>query len=332
MHQILLPFLLIFYQEVLAKKEAKSILTKPDFAPYCIAKDICWPDCQCTSTENCEIIPLSKHTKEKILMILNQKRQIQTRGEAIPSGMNMLIYDHQLEQVSECWAAKCENTYSECFRTEIFEETSQAVGQITLDENIDPLPNHWIRIVDNWFGEFTSLSFEIIGSLPQGDFVEKIHNFAQLSSDKVLNVGCAWSLSGNKITFVCTFGPRGPISGEPVYKIGELCTECFIGYKCNYEKPFENLCKKIDINNTSEETTTMEVTTSESIIKATVFEENNDTKPMSRLSRATIIDPEDEKNFNILWIFALGLILLILVVLIIFALFYVLRLGVAASC
>ncbi|XP_045467747.1 venom allergen 5-like [Harmonia axyridis] len=330
MHQFI--FLLLTFSHVTFNlKSTEPKLMKPDFAPYCVTRDICWPDCECTISTSCEIIPMSKRTKEKVLKFMNQKREMQASGEPAPAGMPMLTYNHQLEEVSKCWAAKCENLYSECFQTERFAETSQSVGQITLDENVDPGPNLWLKMIDIWFSESISLSHETLTNFPAGRLGERIHNFAQMVSDRVLYVGCSWSVKGSTVTFVCTFGPRGPTQGEAIYRAGEICTGCLKGYICNFQKPFRGLCKRVQPE-TEIIVTTLEITTETAIAKKVPLEDH--TKSSSKLFKATVHDPDTDKevDFTILWLFALGLILLVLICVIVFVLYYVLRLSTITSC
>lgn len=226
-------------------------IVKPNYVPYCTTRDKCKPACSCQVAPNCVVLDLDDITRKNILNYHNQIRDIQSAGEPIPGGMTMLQYDDNLEQISKCWAARCEDEYSECFITSKFNETSQAAVQITLQAGSDPKISLLMQMMNSWLGQAKVISAETLSDMPAGDDGEKIHNFAQLLSDRILYLGCAWSRNEQVLTFVCTYGPRGPIQGEPIYKIGKLCTLCPENYACDYVKPFSRLCKASHIKTTT---------------------------------------------------------------------------------
>lgn len=182
--------------------------------------------------------------RESILFYHNQIRQIQTNAEPESGGMIMLQYDMQLEEISQCWALRCDNEYSSCFMTPRYPETSQSVIQLLTDGTKTVNTFFWVQILNFWLGETKSLSADSITVMPGGEKGDKLHNYAQLLGDNIRSVGCAWSTSNGTVTFVCTYGPRGPIWGEPIYKTGKPCTMCPEGFSCNNSRPFQNLCKE----------------------------------------------------------------------------------------
>lgn len=186
---------------------------------------------------------MDENIRGSILFYHNQIRDIQTTAEPQPAGMTLLEYDMELEEISICWAARCDNEYSECFITPRYAETSQSVIQLVLEEGQQPNVFLWMQVMNEWLGHVRSLSAETIQSVPAGSEGEKLHNYVQIMSDKILAIGCAWSLLNNILTMVCTYGPRGPMQGESVYKTGYPCSLCPGGYACDYVNPFEQLCK-----------------------------------------------------------------------------------------
>lgn len=209
---------------------------------------MCKPACNCSSAPNCSPLEMNDKMRQNIVSYMNQIREIQTKGEPQPAGLSMLEYDKQLEEISACWAMKCENEHSECFYTPRFSETSQNVGVRTGKErNI----NLWYDVINSWFGEIKTLNAGMLSNLPSGETGLKMHNFAQLLSERIRFVGCSWSVSPEWVLIVCTFGPRGPLQGQPIFKTGPPCSACSAGYECDYMKPFEQLCKRKDQRSSS---------------------------------------------------------------------------------
>lgn len=236
-----------------AKRQKTKTLMKPSFIPYCVTRDVCKPVCDCAIYENCELLEMNADVRNRILISLNTARSVQTKGEPQASGMPKLIYDMELEEISKCWTARCENEYSECFRTPYFEETTQTVGLLPLDLNLTELPlDYWDRTIQIWLGEVRKTTAEVVSSLPAGKKGEDVHSYAQILADRILRVGCAWSrlvptgTTGEQpsLIFVCSFAPRGPRQGEQIYKTGKACSTCTEGYQCDYKEPFEFLCKE----------------------------------------------------------------------------------------
>lgn len=229
-------------------------LMKPSFIPYCTTRDRCQPACSCEIVPDCEVLSMDNSTRESILFYLNQIRDIQSKAEPQPGGMAMLKYSAELEELSKCWAARCEDEYSECFMTPTYQETSMSVTQIQLDQGEQPSNILWIKVLNYWLGNTKYLSVETLNSLPAGEKGESLRNYAQLMSDQILSVGCAWSKKDAFLTCICTYGPRGPLQAEPIYRAARPCTLCPISYACDNEKPFENLCKEVIIPTVTEET------------------------------------------------------------------------------
>ncbi|KAL3277086.1 hypothetical protein HHI36_012444 [Cryptolaemus montrouzieri] len=222
-----------------------TIYMKPSYTPYCAATVACKSICSCKTYSSCSVLSMNETIRDSILFYHNQVRQIQSVAEPQPSGMTMLQYDMQLEELSTCWAAKCSNEYSECFLTSKFSETSQSVVQLILEGGESPNTFLWMQMMKYWLDQAQSISIGTMSILPGGKEYEKVHNFAQLLSDHIQFVGCAWSLLDNLLTFVCTYGPRGPRSGETIYRIGDACSLCPRNYECDFKKPFPQLCKQI---------------------------------------------------------------------------------------
>ncbi|KAL3267051.1 hypothetical protein HHI36_011193 [Cryptolaemus montrouzieri] len=230
-------------------------LMKPSFIPYCVTRDVCKPVCDCAIYEDCEILEMNADVRNRILVALNQARSIQTKGEPQASGMPKLVYEMELEEISKCWSARCEDEYSECFRTPFYTETTQTVGLLPLDIQVSELPlDYWDRTIQIWLGEVRKTNAEVVSSLPAGKRGEDVHSYAQILADRIHKVGCAWSrlvpTGGSSeqpsLIFVCTFAPRGPRQGEAIYKTGKACTTCHDGYQCDNKKPFEFLCKDVN--------------------------------------------------------------------------------------
>ncbi|KAL3277085.1 hypothetical protein HHI36_012443 [Cryptolaemus montrouzieri] len=218
---------------------------RPNFVPYCNVEEKCISVCTCDFFPNCSLLPMDENVRESILFHHNQLREIQTGAEPTPAGMAVLQYDFQLEEVSKCWAARCDNEFSSCFITPQFPETSQSVLKLVLEDGKEPSDFSWIQILNYWLNQVKSVSVQSIDRYPDGEAGERLHNYAQLLSDKILFVGCAWSMLKDAMTFVCTYAPRGPIRGEAIYKVGKSCSSCPLGYRCIDTNPFRKLCKKV---------------------------------------------------------------------------------------
>lgn len=215
---------------------------KPNF-DYCSQSSICEEACSCSS-EKCLLLPMDDTTREDILLHHNRIRNLQTKNLPQPSGLALLEYDPELEDVSSCWASRCEAETSDCFYTPNFSGVSQTVGQIILEE--DDLPNSelWIQIMNTWLVILEELPLEMLYTKNENIDISE-HNLAQLLSDRILYVGCAWGISNSWIFFVCSYGPRGPKPGGNIYRIGDTCSTCPDDYMCSYMEPFDTLCKSI---------------------------------------------------------------------------------------
>ncbi|KAL3277087.1 hypothetical protein HHI36_012445 [Cryptolaemus montrouzieri] len=216
---------------------------KPSFYPYCKNNQQCEKLCNCEIAPKCLPLLMDETIRNGILYYHNQIRDIQSGTDPYPSGMTVLEYDMELEEVSKCLSAICSDEHSHCFKTRRFAETSQSVGQLILDEGETPKVFLWMQMMNYWLGQARNPTLDEIQDLPGGDKGEQFHNYAQLMSDKIRSIGCAWSLADNWLTFVCTYGPRGAIRGEPIFKDGYPCSLCPVSFICDYIKPFERLCK-----------------------------------------------------------------------------------------
>lgn len=216
---------------------------KPSFEPYCVMGDVmCSIICECRVSNSCTILPMDNEIRSKILFSLNQVRNSQGNRKHQPSGLSILQYDLNLEELSMCWAAFCDNGVTDCLRTPNFPDSSQTSGQRSMKGKY-PTIDLWHDLIIFWSKGIDSFNTSALIKIPSNDVGFKFHNLAQILSDKVLFVGCAWSTSNDIITFICTYAPRGPLDGEEIYKVGRKCSRCPKGYACNYEKPFSNLCK-----------------------------------------------------------------------------------------
>ncbi|KAL3277093.1 hypothetical protein HHI36_012451 [Cryptolaemus montrouzieri] len=291
---------------------AKAELVKPSFIPYCLKNDSCWSDCNCSLVPGCKVLPMKDHTRKYILDTMNQLRDAHSIPQ--PSGLPMLKYNRELEQLSKCWATKCQDKYSNCFITQYFSETSQSLGQIELENRFQLVDLHWSYVISTWYEEVSAIDSLVVKSLPEGEAGRKIHNFAQLMSDHVLYTGCAWSISNNTSIFVCTYGPRGPNKGESIYEIGEVCSKCPSTYKCNLEKPFAKLCKQLP-NMIQEEEQVKDTTEN---LREGDDEQEVSTKPKDKI----------DKKMNILLYIGAGFVLIVCCIIVFGAMFYVLKMNV----
>ncbi|KAL3277082.1 hypothetical protein HHI36_012440 [Cryptolaemus montrouzieri] len=239
-HSIVVYVLLIRYGVTVKQ------MMKPNFVPYCTTREKCRSACTCEITPNCSLVATDESIRNSILFYHNRIRDIQSLAEPQPAGMTMLKYDLELEEISKCWASRCDDDYTDCFMTSNYHETSQAVGQIDLEH--DQVPNNimWIQIINYWLGSAKTLTVGAVNRLPAGEEGEILHNYAQIMSDRILAVGCAWSLLDTYLTFVCTYGPKGPLQGDSIYRAGHPCSLCPKYYACDDEKPFSRLCKTIE--------------------------------------------------------------------------------------
>lgn len=216
---------------------------KPSFKPYCVSSDImCKVICKCQVQESCTLLPMDNEMRENILLYFNRARDIQTNRNPQPSGLSVLQYDRNLEELATCWAVACENAYTDCLRTPNFPNSSQAIGQTNFKGKF-PTVDLWYNIVSHWLKEMDDMNTTYIRKIPYNNDGFEIHNFAQVMSDKVLFVGCAWSMSKEVLNLLCSFAPSGPIQGQRIYKTGSPCSSCPDGYQCNHKQPFTNLCK-----------------------------------------------------------------------------------------
>ncbi|XP_044755976.1 ancylostoma secreted protein-like [Coccinella septempunctata] len=216
---------------------------KPSFQPYCLMEEImCTLICKCKVQETCTLLPMDTEIRDKVLSYLNQARDLQTKRDPEPSGLSVLQYNMDLEELSICWAVSCEDSFTECLRTPNFPNSSQAISQISIKGKF-PTIDLWQDLISLWLGDVDNMDSSYIDSIPRNEDGSKIRNFAQIMSDKVFSVGCAWSLSKDLVTFICTFAPSGPVQGESIYQTGPRCSNCAEGYSCNHKESYRNLCK-----------------------------------------------------------------------------------------
>ncbi|KAK9874592.1 hypothetical protein WA026_005426 [Henosepilachna vigintioctopunctata] len=240
----------VFNSDVLIFVYLKFVLTlqvstKPSFYPYCSTKTLCKRVCSCEIAPSCNLLPMDENFRQSILKFHNQIRDMQTQRSPSPSGLAVLHYDSELEEVSTCWTVKCRNEYSECFVTTKYTETTQSVTQLVLEKGQTPNIFMWLQAMEDWVDMVASDALRIIEKLPTGVESEHLNNYAQLMTDRVLSIGCSWSINdaSNVLNLVCTYGPRGPLQGEPIFKIGNPCSSCPHGYSCDQIDSFSLLCK-----------------------------------------------------------------------------------------
>ncbi|XP_044757888.1 ancylostoma secreted protein-like [Coccinella septempunctata] len=290
---------------------------KPTFRPYCASRDICRADCTCFNTPNCTVLQMEDSVRNHIVCFLNEIRDIQSRGQPSPAGIPILQYDHYLEQISVCWASLCTVDHSDCFIHPKFNETSQSVGQMVLKKEKAPI-FLWNEMLVKWLGGVGILNVEIMTSLPEGEKGEEMYNYAQLLSDRIQFIGCAWALFNNTIIYVCTFGPRGPSQGDYICRIGVPCSKCPTGYECDFKKPFTNLCKPM----TAKKTKKTKTKTSPEDKPVKILPHSRDTKNSS--DRETTEESGDKKFLSAIAM-AITIILIAVVVVLVggFIAFYI---------
>ncbi|KAL3277084.1 hypothetical protein HHI36_012442 [Cryptolaemus montrouzieri] len=216
----------------------------PNFFPYCYNETLCHTECGCIGKLDCFLLEMNENTRQSILFFHNKIRNEKYIPNFQPSGMVLLQYDDQLEEISKCWASTCQNDYSSCFKTPKFDDTSQSIFQISLG-NDSPNINLWWQAMDTLLHQIFRLPMEIVSSIPSGKHTNKVYNYAQVMSDRTMYVGCSWSIFYGWLNFVCSYGPRGPRQDEIVYKVGKLCTSCLEGYDCDNGSAFQNLCRPV---------------------------------------------------------------------------------------
>ncbi|KAK9874590.1 hypothetical protein WA026_005424 [Henosepilachna vigintioctopunctata] len=237
---------LLYMLFLIASVSRSQLYFESQYTPRCKMNNECGDDCNCGNVKGCSVLPMNETSRTTMLFYHNQIRFLQTNNTPKPAGLAELEYDQELEDISECWATRCSSEYSSCFYTAKFRDTSQSVVQIILDVGQTPTLILWMQMNKIWQIQAKSIQVETVSSLPEGKQLKIIHNFAQIVSDRLYSVGCAWSLMERLLTFACTYGPRGPRTGEAIYKIGEPCSKCPKHFKCNNTEPFPRLCKKLN--------------------------------------------------------------------------------------
>ncbi|XP_045467750.1 cysteine-rich secretory protein LCCL domain-containing 2-like [Harmonia axyridis] len=211
------------------------VFVLPNLFPFCSNISYCHEDCLCENYQNCSVLLMDDSIRSSMLYYHNQIREQMAQYQPQPSGMTLLKYDKSLEQISECWASKCLNEYSDCFLTHNYSSTSQSIIQIILGRGQTPELITWMQELNNMVRDMELVKIHRFS-----------HNLAQIVSDRVLSVGCAWSVSSNRrLTFVCTYGPSGGKEEDLVYKTGPICSMCPEKYACDNMEPFPKLCKPI---------------------------------------------------------------------------------------
>ncbi|KAL3267052.1 hypothetical protein HHI36_011194 [Cryptolaemus montrouzieri] len=213
---------------------------KPEFLNYCYEdRDECKDVCGCMLDRKCMVRPVPPVVMESILDKHNAIRKDRLKGDPKASGMPKLDYDAQLEEIAQCWAAKCRQATTDCLLTESYSEVGMNVGMIKIEEmntspflespysDTKPLEELWKTILDNWSKEIDTIQFQQEWTSDQKDS----QRGAQMVHDQTLALGCSWSASPEGSFFFCVYGPALK-NGTLIYKAGPQCSTCPPGLKC----------------------------------------------------------------------------------------------------
>lgn len=222
--------------------------TRPECANYCT----------CRNNDFCISKEMNPRLRNFIAFKLNVFRQEKVKSNLKPSGMSMLYYDQQLEEISTCHVGKCVANRSDCFLTEMYSEVGQATAVLDSDQ-LEPsgfngkdendmtlYEKLWQEVITTiWEKDIASLDDRVIRKYNRNANV----NGALIMYDYATSVGCAHSTlmrdGNNSMHFTCTFGPDLK-TGEPIYHVGDICTQCQPGFFCSESQPFPMLCQHMD--------------------------------------------------------------------------------------
>ncbi|KAK6640575.1 hypothetical protein RUM44_012271 [Polyplax serrata] len=149
-------------------------------------------------------------------------------GGPQPKGANImkLAWDEDLAQVAQRWADQCRLEHDTCR-----DDARWKVGQ-----NIYwkwKYPNHnvnWTEAITSWYNEVTTFNPKNIKSYR---FDANTGHYTQMLWHDTRLIGCGRRDYGYNKLYVCNYGPTGNWIGEPMYAIGEPCSQCPKGTVCS---------------------------------------------------------------------------------------------------
>ncbi|KAK9885556.1 hypothetical protein WA026_012306 [Henosepilachna vigintioctopunctata] len=231
----------------------------------------------CGPSEKCgpnfEILHLDDSTRQYVVNLHNYFRNKVAIGNESrndqPSAANMMImnYNHELENIAQCWANACNGNpliHDHCRRTEEYEHVGQNLGVINSSVSDFDLKKTMKKLVTLWYDEVEIFKNEWINETDDRGPEFIVGHYTQMVWADTYEIGCAASYytsnSSNKtwhhLLLVCNYGPGGNYLGLPVYEVGEPCSNCPWNLQSN--KKYEGLCGQSKYSPTGNTTVDLE--------------------------------------------------------------------------
>ncbi|RZB40195.1 CAP domain containing protein [Asbolus verrucosus] len=261
-------FLILFYW---SQSEFNEKPFDPTMFNYCDFSCVEGPKkynnsaCNCVIKKNhTELLDEVVRFRRDILKQHNDLRDYLASGQEAhkhwPEAANMeaLNYDLELEYVARCYAGYFMVGRDKCRRTKNFFYSGQNIAGKNAKLNV----NSTVALVRGWYEEINNVDADeeiktkFINEFPY-HYLKPAGQFTQLIWAKEKYVGCArvWNPSNPRaswrFTLICNYGGSfegANAKGKPIYQIGEKCSGCPGGMKCNndYGGPYTALCGRIN--------------------------------------------------------------------------------------
>lgn len=158
------------------------------------------------------------------------------------SNMNVLSYSYELEFIAQCWSNACLRTLQACTSTSSYERHGETnVYLENSEQDLAKITFFADLAFQSWMEEARLMKAEYIKSYV---YKKEYGNFSQVAWANSKIFGCGSTMFKKGIWFLCLYGPRGNIVGEPIYNTGKPCSACDPGIKCN--QYHEGLCGEIE--------------------------------------------------------------------------------------
>ncbi|XP_050310504.1 scoloptoxin SSD552-like isoform X2 [Anthonomus grandis grandis] len=213
---------------------------------------ICKWGLKCMPERRCETdVGFTKTIKDHLMELHNKKRSEIALGEdqRVPEGargaanMRVMQWDIHLEYVARCHSRQCDPDHDQCREIPRFPKSGQNIFTLDADFEVD-LREVVDKAVEEWYGEVRHIPEDVYQEYRYADY-DSPDRFTQMVWANTGWMGCGLShMTRHDGTFkyflVCNYGVSGNIEGEPIYKVGEACSECPNNKRCNQR--YKGLC------------------------------------------------------------------------------------------
>jgi len=148
------------------------------------------------------------------------------------ANMRVMQWDSELASIAQRWADQCkfDHDCSNCRNVGPGRAGSvgQSIGMSFHSQEGEPY--NWESIINSWFNEIEMFPTNETSAIERYEFDFNTGHYTQLVWARSDRVGCGvityTSEDFERKLYVCNYGESGNFLNEPIYTIGEGCSEC----------------------------------------------------------------------------------------------------------